>query len=64
MCKEWLIKLHKKLKNDPDILPQYNEILEEQRRLGIIETVSEPGKKRGNTLFSRPSRGNCRNSRG
>ena len=64
MCKEWLIKLRKKLKNDPDILSQYNEIFEGQRRLGIIETVSEPGKKRRNTLFSTPSRGSCRNSRG
>ena len=45
MCKERLLKLHKKVKNDPEVLSQYNEIFEEQRRLGIIETVSEPGKK-------------------
>ena len=45
MCKEQLLKLHKKLKNDPEILSHNNEIFEEQRRLGIIETVSEPGKK-------------------
>ena len=45
MCKKRLLKLHKKLENDPEILSQYNEIFEEQRRLGIIETVSEPGKK-------------------
>ena len=45
MCKERLLKLQKKLKNDPEILSHYYEIFEEQRRLGIIETVSEPGKK-------------------
>ena len=45
MCKERLLKLHKKLKNDSEILSPYNEIFEEQRRLGITETVSEPGKK-------------------
>ena len=33
------------MKSDPEILSQYNEIFEKQRRLGIIETVSEPGKK-------------------
>ena len=55
MCKERLLKLHKKLKNDPELLSQYNEIFEEQRRLGIIATVPEPEKKRGNTLFSIPS---------
>ena len=46
MCQERLLKLHKKLKNDPEILSQYNEIFEEQKRLGIIKTVSEPGKKK------------------
>ena len=50
MCKERLLKLHKKLKNDPELLSQYNEIFEEQRRLGIIETVSEPGKKGKHTI--------------
>ena len=45
MCKKRLLKLHKKLENDPEILSQYNEIFEEQRRLGIIETVPEQGKK-------------------
>ena len=45
MCKERLLKLYKKLKNDPEILSQYNKIFEEQKRLGITETVSEPGKK-------------------
>ena len=45
MCKERLLKLRKKLKNDSEILSQYNEIFEEQRHLGITETVSEPGKK-------------------
>ena len=50
MWKEWLLKLYKKLKNDPEILSQYNEIFEEQRRLGIIEMVSEPGKK-GKTYY-------------
>ena len=45
MCKERLLKLRKKLKNDSEILSPYNEIFEEQRRLGITETVSEPGKK-------------------
>ena len=45
MCKERLLKLHKKLKNDSEMLSQYNDIFEEQKRLGIIETVSEPGKK-------------------
>ena len=54
MCQERLLKLHKKLKNDPEILSQYNEIFEEQKRLGIIKTVSEPGKKKRNTLFSTP----------
>ena len=34
-----ITKTHKKLKNDPEILSQYNEIFEEQKRLGIIETV-------------------------
>ena len=47
MCKQRLLKLHKKLKNDPEILSQYNEIFEEQKRLGIIETVWEPGEKKG-----------------
>ena len=50
MCKKRLLKLHKKLENDPEILSQYNKIFEEQRRLGIIETVSEPGKK-GETQY-------------
>ena len=45
MCKKQLLKLHKNLKNDPEILSQYNKIFEEQRRLRIIETASEPGKK-------------------
>ena len=40
-----ITKTHKKLKNDPEILSQYNEIFEEQRRLGIIETALELGKK-------------------
>ena len=41
MCKERLLKLQKKV-----ILKSYrNIILEEQKRLGIIETVVEPGKK-------------------
>ena len=41
MCKERLLKLQKKV-----ILKTYrNIIFEEQKRLGIIETVSEPGKK-------------------
>ena len=46
MCKERLLKLHKKLKNDPEISSQFNEIFEEQKCLGIIETVLETGKKR------------------
>ena len=45
MCKERFLKLHKKLTNDLEILSQYNEIFEEKWRLGIIETVEEPGKK-------------------
>ena len=45
MCQVRLLKLHEKLKKDPDFLEQYNDIFEEQKRLGIIETVSEPGKK-------------------
>ena len=45
MCKERLLKLHKKLKSDPELLSQYNEVFEKQKCLGIIETVSEPGKK-------------------
>ena len=45
MCKKRLLKLHKNLKSDPEILSQYNKIFEEQRRLRIIETASEPGKK-------------------
>ena len=60
MCKERLLKLHEKLKNSPEILSQFNEIFEAQKRLRITETVSEQGKKRGNTPFSKPS---C-NSRG
>ena len=50
MCKKRLLKLHKNLKNDPEILSQYNKIFEEQRRLGIIETASEPGKKGKHTI--------------
>ena len=50
MCKERLLKLHKKVKNDPEVLSQYNELFEEQKRLGIIETVSEPGKKGKHTI--------------
>ena len=46
MCKERLLKLHKKLKNDSEISSQFNEIFEEQKCLGIIETVLETGKKR------------------
>ena len=46
MCKERLLKLQKKV-----ILKSCrNIIFEEQKRLGIIETVSEPGKKGKYTL--------------
>ena len=51
MCKQRLLKLHKKLKNDPEILSQYDEIFEEQKRLGIIETVWEPGEKKGEAHY-------------
>ena len=51
MCKERLLKLHKKSKNDPKGLSQHNKIFEEKKRLGIIEMVSELGQRR-NTLFS------------
>ena len=50
MCKERLLKLRTKLKNYSEILSQYNEIFEEQRHLGIIETVSEPEKKGKHTI--------------
>ena len=33
LCQERLLKMYKKLKNDPKILSQYNEKFEEQKRL-------------------------------
>ena len=50
MCKEQLLNVHKKLKNDPKILSQYHEIFKEQKRLGIIEMVSEPEEKGKHTM--------------
>ena len=33
VCKERLLNIYKKLKNDPELLWQYNGIFEEQKRL-------------------------------
>ena len=41
----------KNLKNCPKILSQYNEIIEEQESLGILETVSELEKKEKDTII-------------
>ena len=39
LSKQRLMSLVKRLKTQPQVLAEYNEILEEQERLGIIETV-------------------------
>ena len=39
LSKQRLMPLLKRLKTQPQVLAEYNEILEEQEQLGIIETV-------------------------
>ena len=47
LCKKRLLNLHKKLKQDPELMKKYDSVFKEQKDLGIIEEVSEssaPGK--------------------
>ena len=48
--KKRLLKLHEKLKENPELMHKYNDIFEEQRALGIIEEISDTGKM-GETYY-------------
>ena len=39
-----MLNLHKKLKDDPNLMKTYNDTFTEQKEKGIIEEVSTPGK--------------------
>ena len=41
LCKKRLLNLHKKLKQDPELMKKYDSVFKEQKDLGIIEEVSE-----------------------
>ena len=41
-CKKRLLNLHKKLKQDSELMKKYDSVFKEQKDLGIIEEVSEP----------------------
>ena len=42
-CKKRLLNLHRKLKDNPDLLKAYNDIFIEQKQNGIIEEVISAG---------------------
>lgn len=42
MCENRLKSLHHKLKNEPSLLRDYDEIIKDQERKGIVEIVREP----------------------
>ena len=44
LCKRRLLTLHRKLKDNPDLLKGYNNIFIEQKQNEIIEEVMSPGK--------------------
>ena len=41
LCKNRLLHLHKKLKQDPELMKKYESVFKEQKDLGIIEEVSK-----------------------
>ena len=41
LCKKRFLNLHKKLKQDPELMKKYDSVFKEQKDLGIIEEVSE-----------------------
>ena len=41
LCEKSLVNLHKKLKQDPELMKKYDSAFKEQKDLGIIEEVSE-----------------------
>ena len=42
ICEKRLLNLHKKLKNDPELMKKYDLVFKEQKDMGIIEEASEP----------------------
>lgn len=44
LCRQRLEGLLKRLRQSPQLLSEYDTIIQDQRRLGIIESVSEPSK--------------------
>ena len=44
LSKNRLLKLHDKLSQNPELMRQYDELFQEQARLGIIEPAEEPGR--------------------
>ena len=44
LCKNRLLRLHKRLKENPELFKNYDQIFQEQRKLGITEEVTDSGK--------------------